>query len=217
MARPSSGEREGSGSEEGRETQGQAVTQYFSCQGRGSLTALLRQVPERVVFCWERRQRSAVKTHTHTDTHTDTNTHMHTYTHTCAHTHAQRHNIHTHTCTYTYTHAHTYMCTHIIYTHAHTYMHTYTHAHTCTHTYIHTRTHMHTHTHLMVDRAPNRRLTRYSSPQPFGSGDQFHGRQFFRRQLGGLFGRWFKHVTFIVHFISTLLYQLHFRSSVWEN
>ena len=62
----------GSRSEEGWETQGQVVIQYFSCQGRGSLIGLLRQVPEWVVFCWERRQRSAVETHTHTHTHTHT-------------------------------------------------------------------------------------------------------------------------------------------------
>ena len=126
MARPSSGEREGSGSEEGRETQGQAVTQYFSCQGRGSLTALLRQVPERVVFCWERRQRSAVKTHTHTDTHTDTNTHMHTYTHTCACTHRETHNTYTHT----HMHIHAHTCAHT------QHIHMYTHAHTLTHTHV---------------------------------------------------------------------------------
>ena len=36
----------GSRSEEGWETQGQVVIQYFSFQGRGSLIGLLRQVPE---------------------------------------------------------------------------------------------------------------------------------------------------------------------------
>ena len=136
--------------------------------------------------------------HRYTQTHTDT-AHTCTHTYMCMHAHTQRHTTytHVHTCTHAYTHIHTcaHTCTHrethSIYTCTHMHMHTtyahmHTHMHTCT--YTHTHTHTHTHTCLMVDRAPNRRLTRYSSPQPFGTGDQFHGRQFFHRQLWGLFG-----------------------------
>ena len=145
--------------------------------------------------------------HTHTQTHTQTPTHTFTHIHIHVRAHTWTHRDKNNTYTHTHMHIHAHTCAHTqhMHLHAHIYTHMYTHAHTLTHT------------RLMVDRAPNRRLTRYSSPQPFGSGDQFHARQFFRRQLGGLFGGWFKHITFIVHFISTLLYQLHFRSSVWEN
>ena len=51
-----------------------------------------------------------------------------------------------------------------------------------------------------------------SSPQHFWHRNWFHGRQFFHGPgKGGVVSGWFKHITFIVHFISSLMLAL-----IWQ-
>ena len=55
---------------------------------------------------------------------------------------------------------------------------------------------------------------RTAGPNFFGTRDWFHGRQFFHElERGGeLVSRWFKHVTFIAHFISIIITSAHLKS-----
>ena len=55
---------------------------------------------------------------------------------------------------------------------------------------------------LMLESAASRKTV---VPNLFGSRDQFHGRQFFHRQVVGMVSRWFKCITFIVYFISIII------------
>ena len=58
-------------------------------------------------------------------------------------------------------------------------------------------------------------LSSLKGPQPFWNQDWFHGRQLFHGSglEGGMVWGWFKHITFIVHFISIIITSALLRSA----